>query len=234
VNVWQRRSRRAQFLSDSYPACSQILRFYSQLADWQGSAAARLSSFGGIESVLPSLFQLVRRSGPAKLQEKADELSLGQPQALAAIRQYWDSPEEPSVADFFARAVLQVVASHLPDGMDCPWCKRPPLVGSLKEQGDGKALNLVCALCLRRRDFPRGQCPACLESSESNLASFTSAVYPHIRVRACETCRGYLNVVDVARDPASLPEVDDLAALPLDLWAMERGYHKLQPNMAGV
>lgn len=234
MNVWQRRSRRAQFLSQSYPACREILSFYSQLADWQGSVATQLTGFGRVESVLPSLFELVQRSGPVKLREMAEELALDQPQVLSAIRRYWDDPAEPSASDFFARAVLQVVASHLPDGMDCPWCKRPPLVGSLKEQGDGKALELACALCLRRRDFPRGQCPACLEASESKLASFTSEVYPHIRLRACETCRVYLNVIDIARDPAAIPEVDDLAALPLDLWAMERGYHKLQPNMAGV
>jgi FdhE protein len=234
VNVWQRRSRRAQFLSSSYPACSQILSFYSQLADWQASISAALTGFGQIAGVLPSLFELVRRSGPVTLQQKAEELSREQPQALAAIRRYWDDPPEPSATEFFARSVLQVVASHLPDGMDCPWCRLPPLVGSLKEQGDGKALELACALCLRRRDFPRGRCPECQESSESKLASFTTETYPHIHVRACETCRAYLNVVDTTRDLAAIPEVDDLAALPLDLWAVEQGYHKLQSNIAGV
>jgi formate dehydrogenase maturation protein FdhE len=40
--------------------------------------------------------------------------------------------------------------------------------------------------------------------------------------------------VDAKRDPAAIPEVDELAALPLDLWAAEQGYRKLQSNLAGV
>ena len=55
-----------------------------------------------------------------------------------------------------------------------------------------------------------------------------------MRLLACERCKGYLLIVDLEKDPASIPEVDELAALPLDLWAIQNGYHKLQPNLAGV
>ena len=41
-------------------------------------------------------------------------------------------------------------------------------------------------------------------------------------------------MVDMARDPLAVPEVDELAGLPLDIWATEQGYHKLQPNLAGI
>ena len=44
----------------------------------------------------------------------------------------------------------------------------------------------------------------------------------------------YLQLVDLGRDPEAIPEVDELAGLPLDLWAQERGYRKLCPNLAGV
>ena len=233
MNLWQRRARRAQFLSQSYPACSQILTFYSQLADWQGSVAPQVTGFRQIESAWPSLLGLAKRAGSPAIREAADRILLDGT-SLAKVRQYWDSPSDPSVDDFFARAVLQVVASHLPEGMDCPWCTRLPQVGCLREQGDGKALELVCALCLRKRAFQRGRCVACNESSESKLASFVAEAYPHIRVQACESCHGYLNVVDLTRDPASIPEVDELAALPLDLWAAEHGYYKLQSNIIGV
>jgi FdhE protein len=53
-------------------------------------------------------------------------------------------------------------------------------------------------------------------------------------VLACETCKAYLLVVDLSRDPAAIPEVDELAGLSLDIWAAENGYRKLQPNLAGV
>jgi len=55
-----------------------------------------------------------------------------------------------------------------------------------------------------------------------------------MRLLACESCKGYLLIVDLDRDVAAIPEVDELAALPLDLWAVQNGYHKLQPNLAGV
>ena len=55
-----------------------------------------------------------------------------------------------------------------------------------------------------------------------------------MRLLACETCKSYLLIVDLDRDPAAIPEVDELAGIALDLWAVQRGYHKLQPNLAGV
>jgi len=234
VNVWQRRSRRARFLSESYPACSQILTFYAQLAEWQGSVAAGLTGFKEINRALPSLLEFVKSAGPTSLREAAEEMSDEDSRLADMIRRHWDSPAEPSLDDFFAVAVLQVVSSHLPEGMNCPWCVRAPLAGCLREQGDGKSLHLVCPLCLRRRAFARGRCPACGESSESKQSSFSTEIYPHLRVQACENCQGYFNVVDLTRDPAAIPEVDELAALPLDLWAAEHGYRKLQTNIAGV
>ena len=41
-------------------------------------------------------------------------------------------------------------------------------------------------------------------------------------------------IVDLSSDPAAIPEVDELAGLPLDLWAIQEGFHKLQPNLAGI
>jgi FdhE protein len=55
-----------------------------------------------------------------------------------------------------------------------------------------------------------------------------------MRVLACENCKGYLLIVDLHRDPAAVPEVDELSALPLDIWAIRNGYHKMQPNIVGV
>ena len=93
---------------------------------------------------------------------------------------------------------------------------------------------MTCSLCLRRRAFPRSRCPGCNESNEAKLSNFASEQFPHLRLQACDTCKGYLQVVDLSRDPAAIPEVDELAGLPLDLWAQEHGYHKLQPNFAGI
>jgi formate dehydrogenase maturation protein FdhE len=57
------------------------------------------------------------------------------------------------------------------------------------------------------------------------------AEFPHIRVEACDTCGIYRKVFD---DPSPFSDVDDLASVPLDLWAVEHGYRKPTPNLFGL
>ena len=77
-------------------------------------------------------------------------------------------------------------------------------------------------------------CPACGEAATGRLAVFADAQrFPHLRADACESCRRYLLSVDLRREPAAVPEVDELAALPLDLCLQERGFAKIVPNLMG-
>lgn len=232
MNPWERRARRARFLADSFASAREILTFYAGLAEWQGRVAPHCSSFSGVADAMPSLLAYVSGAGPAALAQSAREFDLVETNGL--LRDYWEARSSQSITDFFARAALQPYAAGLPEGLDCPWCTQPPQAGCLRPQGDGLAFELVCSLCLRRRPFPRTRCPGCNASSEGAIANFTAADFPHMRLLACDNCRSYLLIVDLERDPAAIPEVDELAALPLDLWAVEHGYHKLQPNIAGV
>jgi FdhE protein len=232
VTPWDRRAVRARFLADSFASAREILTFYAGLAEWQGRVASQVTSFSSAVAAIPPLLEYVKTSSNHALAQAAREFEI--PQAERVLRAYWEGQSDLSINDFFARAALQPYASSLPEGLDCPWCVKPPQAGCLHAQGDGLAFKLVCALCLRRRPFPRTRCPGCGESAESNIASFTAPEFPHMRLLACETCKAYLLVVDLERDPAAIPEVDELAGLSLDLWAAENGYHKLQPNLAGV
>ena len=67
-----------------------------------------------------------------------------------------------------------------------------------------------------------------------NATSGAGARFPHIRVEACETCSRYLLGIDLTRDVHAVPIVDEIAALPLDLYAQERGMAKIVPNLMGV
>lgn len=67
-----------------------------------------------------------------------------------------------------------------------------------------------------------------------NATSGAGARFPHIRVEACETCSQYLLGIDLMRDVHAVPIVDEMAALPLDLYAQERGMAKIVPNLMGV
>jgi len=116
----------------------------------------------------------------------------------------------------------------------CPRCGHPPQVGALRAEGEGSALTLVCSLCLHEWPFRRGRCVACGEEADKKLAYYTASGFDHLRVQACDTCRLYLHTVDVGKDAAAIPDVDELVALPLDVWAQEHGYQKLQPNLAGI
>jgi FdhE protein len=120
---------------------------------------------------------------------------------------------------------------------------------------------LLCARCLCSWGYTRMTCPGCGESTSSRLPIFSEegtssgergsvvrglqgklgdrtgeprkAVFSHLRIEACESCRRYLLSVDLASDPAAVPEVDEMAALPLDLYARERGFTKIIPNLMG-
>jgi FdhE protein len=230
--MWQQRAKRARTLASRYQASSEILTFYSGLAEWQGNAASNARTIEQLRDKFPELLDLVVRTGPAALASTARELQPAHFDQL--IAGYWESQSPFSSLEFFGRALLQPYAAGLPAGLDCPWCGRAPQAGCLSPQGEGLAFELVCALCFRRRAFPRTRCAGCSESSEVKLATYSAPEFPHLRLQACDTCRSYLIIVDLSRDHAAVPEVDELAGLPLDLWAVERGYHKLQPNIAGI
>jgi len=57
--------------------------------------------------------------------------------------------------------------------------------------------------------------------------------FPHLRIDACASCKRYLIDVDLDRDTGAVPEVDELAALPLDLYATEHGLTKITSNLMG-
>jgi len=120
---------------------------------------------------------------------------------------------------------------------------------------------LLCARCHTAWGYARMTCPGCGEDSSSGLPIFSeegtasgergsvvrglegklggqggnehNPVFRHIRIEACESCHQYLLSVDLAADPAAVPIVDELSALPLDLYARERGFSKITPNLMG-
>jgi FdhE protein len=224
------RARRARILAERYPASREILLFYAGLAEWQSQVAA--SDIQGLRKFFPSLLRLVVQTSPPTLADAARRLEPVDFDRIVA--DYWDSAGDLSTLQFFARALLQPYAANLPAGLDCPWCSKPPQAGCLQPQAEGMAFEIACSLCLRRRAFERGRCPGCNESAENQLCIFTSPEFSHLRLHGCDRCKGYLQVVDLSRDLEAIPEVDELAGLPLDLWAQEQGYHKLQANLAGI
>ena len=207
----QRRAARARRLAARYPVSREPLLFYAELMD--------------LPPGLEPLRSFVAAKGPALLAEFARALSTAEPPL--------EDPASP--AGFFARVMRQQRGEFTPPAQAapnlCPHCGNPPQAGCLRPEGDGTALSLVCSLCGNEWPFPRGHCPGC---DSDKLAFYAAEGFDHIQVQACDACRRYLHLINLAKDPEAIPEVDELAALPLDVWAREQGYVKLYPNLAGI
>lgn len=116
----------------------------------------------------------------------------------------------------------------------CPLCQARPLLGVLRVEGDGGKRFLQCAFCSSEWEFRRIYCAYCGETRESSLPVFVAEKFPHIRVEACDTCRHCIRTVDLTRDGNAVPQTDDLAAIPLALWAEEYGYERIYGNLLGT
>jgi formate dehydrogenase maturation protein FdhE len=120
---------------------------------------------------------------------------------------------------------------------------------------------LECSRCAASWSFGRLMCPACGENDASHLSVYSELGssqaelsggnvvkpgssqsgslpapglnFPHVRIDACQTCKQYLLNVDRVRDGRAVPVVDEMAALPLDLYAKELGMSKIVPNLMG-
>ena len=119
----------------------------------------------------------------------------------------------------------------------CPRCGGPPQLGYFALTDETLVTgprHLVCARCAATWVHPRLVCAGCGEQTSGRLPVYTEAErFPHARIDACETCQRYLLGFDLRRDAEAVPVVDELAALPLDLYARERGLRKVTPNLMG-
>lgn len=254
-DVWERRLRRAEVLAKEWPFAEEVLRFFSVLTEFQRDVARLVSDplvrcaldDGDVLPLLPAamkLFDLVQESGPPGLARAAAELERApEAEQLRLLRH----PEGlDAVTAFFPRVILQprgmLRADPGPAGdVDlaagaCPRCGGAPLMSVLREDRQAETVRrtLLCAACSLEWSFPRVVCPRCREERPEQLPRYTAAEIPWMRVEACDTCRTYLKAADLTVDARAEPVVDELASVPLDVIARERGYSKLAANLAGV
>jgi FdhE protein len=205
----------------------------------------------------PQLLSLLESAGPAPVAEAARTIASQSPkQWIQLLTDFWtfggrvdseteiaNSGAEP-LEEFVLRAFLQPYAEFLgarvPDSSlassprVCPRCGSAPLLGVLRPEGDGGKRRLLCSFCLQEWDFRRIFCAACGEEDEKKLPVYVAEQFPHVRVESCDTCKFYLRTIDLTKDGNGVPLVDDLAAIPLSLWAHEHGYARIQPNLLGT
>ena len=141
-------------------------------------------------------------------------------------------------------------------GRRCPRCGGPPQLSYRAHSEDGlvsEHRHLACARCGATWSYSGSACASCGETKAAQRTIYAELsgrpvvgrgdppaaagpdgpMFPHIRIEGCHSCKRYLIDVDVGRDARAVPEVDELAALPLDLHAAELGLTKITPNLMG-
>jgi FdhE protein len=192
----------------------------------------------------------IEEHAPPALAKSAHQMSLLSSDSwIASLEAYWKhagkyDQQVGALAQFLARAFLQPYAEFrtaqtpmppvLMTTRLCPLCGSRPVMGVLRVEGDSGKRFLLCSFCSQEWEFRRILCPTCGEAAEGKLPVYVAEQLPHIRVEACDTCKFYLTGVDLTKDGHAIPLVDDLAAIPLSLWAHEHGYSRLQANLLGT
>jgi len=259
---WDRRRRRAQELLARRPSTSQLLAFYDHLLrlqqdmrrqlDWR-SASRSQGSASFFEQLdvefaaawVPRLLDIAQKHGPAKLAGETARMNSAavenQPRMLAEfLRNRQEAGDATS--SFVARVLLQpcaeLEASRRPlppvyTKAVCPICASRPQLAVLRPEGDGGKRHLVCSFCFTEWEFRRVICPICEETDKDKLPRYSAEDPIAVRVEACDTCKAYLKSFDMTVDGLMVPEVDEIASVALDLWAVEHGYYKFQLNLLG-
>jgi FdhE protein len=194
----------------------------------------------------PQFLALVEERAPARLAQVASDLRQSDPQSWPDLfTQCWthiDAPTDPK--EFLVLALFQPYAEFVRSratlqlegytSLLCPFCNRKPAAGILRQQGDGGRRSLLCGVCLTEWEFRRVICPGCGQEDHAKLPVYTAAELPYIRVECCDACQTYIKCVDLTRNGLADPLIDELASVPLNLWAQEHGYTKLHPNLLGM
>lgn len=201
---------------------------------------------GRLDAPASAILRYAAEKGPEVLAEnaKARQKDLAST-AHTRLLVYW-AGDVPSVEDYLSRAILRPYVELLraitiaPDRVhrrgQCPFCGGAPSIAARREGSlmEGARRMLGCALCGGEWLFGRVLCPSCFEVDPYKLPSFQNDRHTSLRIEACETCHRYIKSLDLSEDARPIPEVDDLVSIAMDLWAVEQGFTRIEPGMAGI
>jgi FdhE protein len=256
---WDKQIQRADQLAEQANGSKELLEFYAQLLRAQKAIYDYLRRREGwlpsgelkrdlavLIVALPGFFKVIETYGPVSLAAEARYLSETDDEVFAdRLLTYWRNGSD---IQFFEKAFLQPYLKWLaesgprPSGVSsgersCPFCGGSPQVSFLQNKettAESGNRDLICAKCLSSWQFRRVVCANCGEERPTKLGYFHSPKFDHVRIEACDTCKHYIKAVDLTRVGFAVPIVDEIDAAPLDLWAREHGYTKIELNLVGV
>jgi FdhE protein len=249
------RRRRAAELAERYDFAREPLALYGAVAEAQERAFERaqvdrpavdaLADYV-VRAALPEVMGAVMSSGTETLRE-AVLLRFHEGDLERMVTSWLRGESQDGTDVFLARAAAAPVLEALPEiaralpiaGEErfCPACSGSPQVSVFVDSGEALVTGqrrLVCARCANEWVYPRMTCVACGETESSKLVVLADPEQlPHLRVDGCERCKRYIVSVDARLEGHAVPVVDEIAAIPLDIAAAERGFTKITPNLMG-
>jgi FdhE protein len=256
TTAFRERKRRAEELGARFAFVADPMRLVAALAETQERAYARAREERPAASdlvpyvvrvSLPGVMEATMTAGTELLREAV--LTRFHEGDLERIVSDWLAGEELAETDaYLARAAVGPVLEADPalgaplrgediDERRCPACGGLPqlaIFGDTSEVLVTPQRRLVCSRCATEWAYPRMTCVSCRETAGSKMPILANeSTLAHLRADACDTCHSYLITVDVRKEPGVVPLIDEIAALPLDLEAAERGYTKIARNVMG-
>ncbi|WP_027189655.1 formate dehydrogenase accessory protein FdhE [Fundidesulfovibrio putealis] len=202
-----------------------------QAAGIYGRLTEALSGMGG---PMAQAAGLVREQGDQLMRDAFDAFIKNDAGFFAEFAKR--TPNAPRTLNFLAQssltpgimALAESISKLLPENRTwdqgtCPLCGSLPFHSSLVTK-EGVRVN-SCSFC--RADYRsfRLQCVYCQERDAQKLPFFTADEEPGYRVDACTSCMGYIKTTDFREfDRPSLPALDDLESLALDILAVKKGF----------
>jgi formate dehydrogenase maturation protein FdhE len=257
TEAWARRRRRARQLAERYSFAADFLRLYETLLDVQEPAFVRarddkpeptsLAAYAAARLMGEIAEATIAAGPPALAAAVRDRLRGGDSAGL--IARWLAGERQAAVDEYLARAATAPVLEALGPAADgacsggraergCPRCGGLPQLSYLTDAGETLVSGprmLLCCRCGESWVLQRMTCAGCGEQATNKLPIFADAErFPHLRADACEACRRYLITIDLRKEPAAVPVVDELVALPLDLYVKERGFTKIVPNLMAI
>lgn len=123
------------------------------------------------------------------------------------------------------RALAAQVPSSWWEGY-CPVCGAWPTLAEFR--GLERKRWLRCGRCATGWEVPWLRCPFCDETHHANLGYLAPEEGETSRkVEVCDSCKGYVKAEPTVRNLAPWEILlDDVATLPLEVAALDRGYHR--------
>lgn len=255
VTTYADRRCRAAELAERYDFAREPLRLYGAVAEAQERAFERArADRPSVESLtayvvrvsLPEVMSAVMSAGNETLRE-AVLLRFHEGDLERMVTSWLRGDAQDGTDVFLARAATAPVLEAVPEtaralpiaGEErfCPECGGPPQVSVFVDSGEALVTGqrrLVCSRCANEWVYPRMTCVACGETESSKLVMLADPdQLPQLRIDACERCKRYIVSVDARLEGKAVPIVDEIAAIPLDIVAAERGFTKVTPNLMG-